>query len=109
MSNKCTKGQGKKLILNDEKFIKRIVDKDPFISAVKVRIEVEKNRRKSVSTETIRRSIRSFGLNGRAVRKKPYISPKNRKAKLVFARIHLNKSYEFRRQVKHFTTSKICF
>ena len=42
------------------------------------------------STTTVKRRLRSAGLNGRIARRKPLLSPKHRQARLEFAKGHIN-------------------
>lgn len=47
-----------------------------------------------ISVRTVRRRLCEFGLNGHVARKKPYISEKNRKARLKFAKEHIDWTQE---------------
>ena len=46
---------------------------------------------KPVSVQTIRRTIKKQGLNGREARKKPFINMRNRKLRREFAVNHIKK------------------
>ncbi len=94
-------GRGRKKILNDreERKVLRAVENDRRLSAAKVAAQVFVDTGKSVSPETVRRTIRRKGLNGRVARKKPFISNKNKKRRLAFARDHVGKSPEYWDQV----------
>ena len=46
--------------------------------------------RQCVGVRTVRRRLHEFGLFGRAARKKPFISPRNRKRRVEFAKRYLH-------------------
>jgi hypothetical protein len=60
---------------------------NPFWDAVKIKKEIPNV---SLSVRSIRRRINEIGLYGRKPAKKPFISAKNRIARLQFAKEHLN-------------------
>lgn len=100
ISNKSRLGQGKLLNNHDERRILKEVKTNPKISAPKLASFVRESLNKDVCTETVRNVLRSNGLNGRSIRKKPYISPKNKLARVKFAQEYLLKSNEFWDTVK---------
>ena len=61
--------------------------------------ELQLTIQKQISTETVRRVLRSKGYNGRIARKKPYISQKNVKLRLAFAKEHVGKPKSFWNEV----------
>ena len=71
--------------------IKRMAVADPFVSASLIKQQLGEV---SVSVSTIKRRLKEAGLYGRKSAKKPFISRKNREARLKFAREHVNWSYE---------------
>lgn len=79
----------------DERFIVRKIKDNPRLSAPKIAIEVEAELGKSCHPETIRRVLRQHDFNGRVARKKPFISAKNIKSRLQFAKEHLSKDSDF--------------
>lgn len=90
-------GRGRKKILSpaNEKFISRIIQKDPGKSINNLTAEVSTMIGKPLSKETVRRTLRMSGFNGRIARRKPFISEVNRKKRLEFARTYINHPPEF--------------
>lgn len=79
----------------DSRWLIRRIREDPKLSAPKLATAFEEHSGKRVCAETIRRVLRRAGYNGRVARKKPYLSEKNRKQRLMFAKKHLTKDAEF--------------
>ena len=79
----------------DERYIVRKIRENPKLSAPKVASEVHQELGKKCHPETIRRILRHHDFNGRRVRAKPFISPKNRQTRLKFATDHLHKDSTF--------------
>lgn len=71
--------------------IKMLSTQDPFMSAPRIKQQLGGV---SISVSTIKRRLQEAGLYGRKSAKKPFISKKNREARLRFAREHVNWSYE---------------
>lgn len=80
---------------HDERWIVRKIRENPKLSAPKLTNEVEKYLGKKVNPETVRRVLRKENFNGRVARKKPYISNKNKRLRINYAKEHLNKDIEF--------------
>lgn len=79
-------GRPRKTSKRDDKAIIRLIKKDPFISPNAVKTELDLK----ICTRTIQRRAVQGGLcSFRSVRK-PFISAKNRQARLQFAKTHLN-------------------
>jgi hypothetical protein len=72
-----------------DRMLHRISEADRHKTAVDVHAEMSKAAALNVSVRTVQRRLCEFGLNGRVTRKKPFISPKNRQARLKFAREHI--------------------
>lgn len=69
--------------------------KNPRISVPKLVTNIKIDLNKDVSAETVRCSIRKMGFHGRVARKKPFISEKNRKIRIEFAKKYKNKYFEY--------------
>ena len=71
-----------------------MVKNNPRISAPKLTSDMWERFGKKVNPETVRNVIRKAGYNGRAARKKPYISEVNRRKRLQFAKeyVDMNKN-----------------
>lgn len=95
IANKQRLPRLKKLSSRDESMILRKVKTDPFISAPKLTSMVKEASGTEVNPETIRRFLRKNNFNGRVARKKPLISKKNQKDRLVFARQYMEKDFDF--------------
>ncbi|GBN48924.1 hypothetical protein AVEN_23775-1 [Araneus ventricosus] len=84
--NKVREGRPAKLIECDQRFIIRKFVKNPRLSALKVSTEFNEKFSTPISPETVRRVLRAAGLNGRSARRKFFVSAKNRKLMLSFAK-----------------------
>lgn len=85
-------GRGRKRILTtaDVRSICRQIKIDPQTNIRNLTSEVSSRIKSKISVETIRRTLRKEGYNGRIARKKPYISQTNRKKRLEFAKTFIN-------------------
>lgn len=83
-------GRPRKTSRYDDSLIKRTLQKDPTASSSQVRNQLGL----CVSERTIRRRAVEAGLFSRRPAKKPFISAKNRKARLEFAKAHLDWSVQ---------------
>ena len=79
-------GRPKQTTNRDDKAIVRLIKKDPFISAKDIKAQINLN----IGIRTIQRRATESGLLCYRTAKKPFISSKNRLARLEFAREHLN-------------------
>uniref|UniRef100_A0A034WVZ0 Transposable element Tc1 transposase n=1 Tax=Bactrocera dorsalis TaxID=27457 RepID=A0A034WVZ0_BACDO len=95
LANKSRGGQGKKLNSHDERRILKEVKLNPFVSAPELKLFVEKQLEKTVCAETIRNVLRSNDFHGRIMRKKPFISVRNKEKRLKFAKEYLSKAESF--------------
>lgn len=84
-------GRPKKLSVRDVTKICREVRTNPFSSAVKIAEGLSNDSETKVSSSTVRRVLNSHGLHGRVPRKKPFVSPQNKKKRLQFAKLHVSK------------------
>lgn len=90
-------GRGRKKILSvqTQRYIVRKIKENPKASIPKLTEEVTKIIGKPLSADTVRRTLKSEGYNGRVARKKPYISNVNKKKRLAFAKEHVNQPNSF--------------
>ncbi|GBM88369.1 hypothetical protein AVEN_265901-1 [Araneus ventricosus] len=80
---------------SEERWIVRQAHINPKTSAVKLTLKCKSRFRKSVNPETVRNVLKKHKYYGRVLRRKPYISIANRKAKLAFAKMYVKQSTEF--------------
>jgi transposase len=73
-----------------DRVIHRISEADRHKTAVDIHTEMSNHPDFNISVRTVQRRLGEYGLQGRVARKKPYISPKNRLARLEFARRHIH-------------------
>ena len=88
-------GRPKKLSIREERNIIRKIKINPKLSASNIATELNATSAKRICPETVRNVLRNAGYHGRIARSKPYISKLNRKKRIEFAKIYLNKSPEF--------------
>ncbi|CAK9803685.1 Transposable element Tc1 transposase [Anthophora quadrimaculata] len=93
--NKPGRGRKKILTTAEERFICRKIKIDPQTNIRNLTSEVSSRIKTKISVETIRRTLRKEGYNGRIARKKPYISEANRKKRLEFAKAFVNYDESF--------------
>ncbi|GBM91286.1 Transposable element Tc1 transposase [Araneus ventricosus] len=91
IENKVREGRPVKLTKRDQRFIIRKCVKNSRLNALKVSTEFNEKFSTSISPESVRRVLRAAGLNGRSVRRKFFVSAKNRKLRLSFAKSMVNK------------------
>ncbi|CAK9810994.1 Transposable element Tcb1 transposase [Anthophora plagiata] len=89
----------KKFNAYDERWIVRKLKENPKLSAPKLSNKVEKYLQKSVNPETVRRVLRKNNFHGRTARNKLFVSDKNKKRRLEFARQYLTKDFSFWKEV----------
>lgn len=93
--NKGRKAPNKIFNETDERWILKKIKKEPMLSAPAVTKDVEMFLGKKCHPETVRRILRDSNFHGRTARNKPFINKKNKKARLQFAKDHLNKDNAF--------------
>ncbi|GBO16793.1 Transposable element Tc1 transposase [Araneus ventricosus] len=91
IENKVRKGRPAKLTKRDQRFIIRKLVKNPRLIALKVFAEFSEKFSTSISSETVRLVLRAAGLNGRSASRKCFVSARNRKLRLSYAKSMLNK------------------
>ncbi|GBM46121.1 Sodium-dependent phosphate transporter 1-A [Araneus ventricosus] len=107
IENKVRKGRPAKLTERDQRFVIRKFVNVMCVSALKVSAEFNENFSAPISPETVRRVLRSVGLNGRFARRKFFVSAKNRKLMLSFAKSMLNKPETNIAVLTHITAGNI--
>lgn len=88
-------GRPAKLKARDKAVIIRKIKEQPRTSAPEINRSLAEYSGIHVSDETVRRTLRAAGYNGRTPRIKPLISEKNRRKRLEFARKYVNYGTEF--------------
>ena len=83
-------GRPRKTTMRDDKIIARKSHADPSKPATEITAEINKELDYNLSVSTVKRRLKAAGLNARRPSRKPFISAKNRKARLEFAKSHLH-------------------
>ncbi len=73
----------------------RRVEENRHASSLQLSKEVESQTGVTVSRDTIRRTLQRNGMHGCRPRKKPLLKPRNKKARLEFARAHADKDEDY--------------
>lgn len=100
-----TKGP-RKVTPSDEKFILRVIRKNPKLTAVELAKMLFEFSNTNVNPITIRRVLRKNNIFSSIARKKPLVTEINRVKRLKFAMSHKNKSLEFWKNVIFVDESK---
>lgn len=79
VQKKPRSGRPKKISEREERYILNAIKADPKKSAPKIRDELLQGTATSVNPQTIRNVLHKAGYNGRVPRRKPLISPVNKK------------------------------
>ncbi|KAJ4437995.1 hypothetical protein ANN_13934 [Periplaneta americana] len=89
--------RSRKSFLNEKekRFIVNKVKVNPRVTAPEIVQMLQQASGKKVSSRTVRRVLWQHGYCGRIPRKRPYVSKKNRAARLAFAREHRDKPQTF--------------
>uniref|UniRef100_A0AC34QLD3 Transposase n=1 Tax=Panagrolaimus sp. JU765 TaxID=591449 RepID=A0AC34QLD3_9BILA len=90
VKRKIGSGRPKLTTVREDRALKRMSVDNPRLNAVQLNQDFNDMFDKNISVSTTKRRLKACGLNGRRPAKKPYVSMKNRKARLDFAREHLN-------------------
>lgn len=88
--NISRKARPRKTDQRTDRKIHRLSEADRFKTAVAIHNEISKDLHEKISVRTVQRRLNEFKLYGRVARKKPLISEKNRRARIAFAKEHLN-------------------
>lgn len=68
---------------------------DPFLTAPRIREQIQEQLGINISTSTIKNRLRENNLFGRIARRKPHVSQKNRIIRVNFAKVHLEKPLSY--------------
>lgn len=90
VQNKIRQEKPRKTTVRIDRKIHRLSESDRFLTAVDIHAVIAPELDSQISVRTVRRRLCDFGLKGRVARKKPYISKKNRAARLTFAKEHVS-------------------
>lgn len=88
VKNRKISGRPRKTTPGQTRLIVRQAKKDPFMTAVEVRQYAQDNLGLTMTDRTARNILIRAGLRGRVPAKKPWISKKNRAARMKFANDH---------------------
>lgn len=99
-------GQPKKLNQREERTLVRKVIENPHLSAPKVNAILGDQLGKTVSTNTVRRTLYRAGFHGRVARKKPFISKKNKADRLKYAKDNIDRDQDYWDKVLYTDESK---
>lgn len=83
-------GRPKKTTQKDDHIMVRLSKADPQLTAQSVTNIFNENRELKIHVATVRRRLNDAGLHARRPSRKPFISKKNRIARLAFAKNHLH-------------------
>lgn len=97
--NKQRTGRPRKLDPRQRRAIIKESSKNPFLSARELAVDVASTSGTIVTPQTIRNILHSANIRGRAPRKKPFISERNRVKRLEFAKAYVSKPLEFWKNV----------
>ncbi|OXA47906.1 Transposable element Tcb2 transposase [Folsomia candida] len=86
VANRSGRGAKRKTTVRQDSAILRKVQVNPRLSAPKIVAEVKQEFGISVTPQTIRNRLNSAGLKGKVAKKKPWISSKNQRKRLAWAR-----------------------
>nr|CDJ88331.1 Transposase domain containing protein [Haemonchus contortus] len=90
VSNVSRTGRPRSTSARQDKRIVRLSKADPTLTSVDIAAEINASDGTNISRRTVARRLNGAGLIGRRPAKKLLISPKNRKARVEFARRHLH-------------------
>lgn len=106
LKSKPRSGRPKILTDTTKRSIVRKIKDNPRMSAPKIADELRNNLQITVSDETVRNVLRENNYHGRTPRRKPLISETNRKKRLLFAKMHINKDAQYWKRVVFTDESK---
>lgn len=108
-SLKNVKGRGRKraTTTKEDNRIVTILKRNPQESLKSVQSNINNLRKFKISTTTVRRRLREANVKSYVIKKKPFISARNKEKRLKFARSYLTKPVEFWRNV--LWTDESCF
>src|SRR5436190_4286305 len=90
VSNKQRSGRPPKLTDNVSRIIRRMSVANPRLTAADIKRDLNQNHSLDISLTTVKQCLCNANLIGRRPSKKPFISARNRKARLEFAQKYKN-------------------
>ncbi|GFX54462.1 uncharacterized protein TNCV_2593961 [Trichonephila clavipes] len=105
--NKVRSGRPGIFSAREQRSITKEVKKNPKTSAPQLAKDVANTSHKTFSVQTIRNVLHEESYYGRAARKKPFISERNRRKRSDFEKSHVNLSDEFSNMVIFFQGIKV--
>ncbi len=88
-------GRPRKLTPRQEHLLMRRVEENWHASSLQLSKEVESQTGVTISRDTIRITLQRNGMHGYRPRKKPLLKPRHKKARLEFARAHVDKDEDY--------------
>lgn len=88
-------GRPRKLTPRQERHLMRKVEENRHKSSLQLAQELESQTGVTVSRHTIRRTLQRNGMHGCRPRRKPFLKPMHKKARLEFARAHVDKGQHY--------------
>ncbi len=88
-------GRPRKLTPRQERLLMRRVEENRHASSLQLSKEVESQTGVTISRDTIRHTMQRNGMHGCRPRKKPLLKPRQKKARLEFARAHADKDEDY--------------
>ncbi len=88
-------GCPRNLTPRQERLLMRRVEENRHASSLQLSKEVESQTGVTISCDTIRRTQQRNGMHGCRPRKKPFLKPRHKKARLEFARAHADKDEDY--------------
>ena len=83
-------GRKRKTTIKEDRLIVRKSKADRFKTAPEIKAQMDIQHGVSISSSTTRRRLRKARLNGYKARQKPRLTARHKKARLEFARLHIN-------------------
>lgn len=93
------KTRAKKTTHIEDRSIVRLSKRNPFLTSREILQRLQPNIQETISSVTVRRRLLQAGLRGCIAKPKPLVSKKNIKARLTFARQHLEKPLAFWKRI----------
>ena len=97
--NLSGRGRKRKTTAAVDRIIQRKIKVDRRKSASKVKMEIEKELGVFVHANTVRNWLHEIGLYGRVARKKPYVNKINRGKRIAYARMMIQKPFDYWKHV----------
>ena len=107
VQNAKRSGRPPKTTPRDDRRLQKLIKDDRRASATKLARKWSETMKKTVSAKTAKRRLNSMGYHGRQALKKPYISAKNKKKRLEWAREMKDKGMVFWKKIVFTDESKI--